>query len=62
MEDEVGLFSAYVSYRAGVKRGRRKAQLDGDLSQIPDELLEVCECCGYYRMRHDDDGRCPRYD
>lgn len=58
----MGLFGAYVVFRAGVKRGHRKAAISDDLARVPDALLDVCDHCGYYRMRHDDDGRCPRYD
>jgi len=58
----VGLLSAIVGYRTGVKKGRRSATVDAGGVRLPAEFLEVCSRCGHFRMRHDDDGRCPSYE
>jgi len=58
----MGLFSTFVAYRAGVKRARRESLSRAESDEIPEELLDVCDNCGYRRMQHDDTGRCPRYD
>ena len=56
----MGLFSSYLSYRTGVKRGKKaanQASSNGDRSGD-----DRCRNCGHRRVQHDDHGRCPRYE
>ena len=52
----MGLFTAWVAYRAG----RRRQQRQHEESAYEDD--EICENCGHRRAQHSDEGRCPTYD
>lgn len=55
----MGLFSFFLGYRAGRKRGRRDWDDTDDVDVDP---FEICENCGHQRVQHDDFSRCPQYD
>jgi len=55
----MGLFSFFLGYRSGRRRGRTERDEIDDFDVDP---FEICDNCGYERVQHDDAGRCPRYD
>lgn len=56
----MGLLGLILAYRTGRRRAARRATQRFDLDR---ELMqEVCDNCGYERIQHDDNGRCPTYD
>lgn len=54
----MGFLTTYLAFRAGQRR--RQACRDDDLPEST--MTQTCANCGYQRVQHDDEGRCPRYE
>lgn len=51
----MGILGLFLAYRAGRRRAARRFDLDQEYMQ------ETCDNCGFERVQHDDQGRCPTY-